>query len=49
MDYSDLENKKFFNWLDKVKDLLPPNMSVHQCRLIYKIKVEEQRIRKEKC
>lgn len=43
MDYSDLENKQFFKWLDEIKHLLPPNMAISECKVMYQIKIEQEK------
>ena len=36
-------NDDFLDWLEEIKFLLPPHMSVHEARILFNQKVKEER------
>lgn len=44
----DKENRNFFSWLHEIRYLLPPNMSIDECKLLFQIKVEQERLGNKK-
>lgn len=37
------EKQQFLDWLEEIKWLFPPKMTLHECKLLWERKVKEER------